>query len=71
MYHTTSSTKTLIDWTREEGLANVQVAEYVEIPERLVIESGGADAERFGDRVIRQIIEAKVQHCARYCETLC
>lgn len=68
MYHTTGGTKTQLDWTREEGLANIQVAEYVEIPERLVIESGGADAERFGDRLIRQIIEAKVLRSARSCE---
>lgn len=60
MYRTTGGPKTLLDWTREEGLANVQVAEYVEIPESQVLESGGADTEHFGDRLIRQIIEAKV-----------
>lgn len=60
LYRTTGGTKTLLEWTREEGLANIKVAEYVEIPESQVLESGSADTEHFGERLIRQIIEAKV-----------
>lgn len=48
-------------WTREEALANIAVAEYVEIPERKSMESGGGEEESFGGRVVRQLIDAKVR----------
>ncbi|KAF7979908.1 hypothetical protein HWV62_40304 [Athelia sp. TMB] len=59
LFRTTGGTKTALDWTREEGLSNVKIAEYVEIPELQVIEGGAGDVEPFADRLVRQIVEAK------------
>ena len=47
-------------WTREEGLANIAVSEFVELPEMKVIQSHGGEDESFASRVVRQVLDAKV-----------
>ncbi|KZT68592.1 DUF1620-domain-containing protein [Daedalea quercina L-15889] len=47
-------------WLREEGLADIKVAELVELPERKVITSHvGDEEESFGDRLVRQLSDAQ------------
>jgi len=48
-------------WTREEALANIAVAEFVELPEMKVIESHRSDDESFGKRALRQLSDAQVR----------
>ncbi|EKM58157.1 uncharacterized protein PHACADRAFT_116839 [Phanerochaete carnosa HHB-10118-sp] len=49
-----------LQWTREEGLADIRVAEFVELPERKLAETGlGEGHETFTGRVRRQISEAR------------
>ena len=49
-------------WTREESLTDVRVAEMVELPEPLVIASqvGAEETESFGSRLQRQLADAQV-----------
>lgn len=49
-------------WTREESLTDVRVAEMVELPEPLVAASqlGAEETESFGSRLQRQLTDAQV-----------
>jgi hypothetical protein len=51
----------IVQWTREEGLSRLQVAEMAELPERKTIASHiiGHD-ETFVGRAMRQLADAKV-----------
>ncbi|OBZ74558.1 ER membrane protein complex subunit 1 [Grifola frondosa] len=49
-----------LQWTREEGLADIKVADFVELPERKVVASHvGEETETFGVRIVRQLSDAK------------
>lgn len=51
-----------MQWVREESLASIRVAEFVELPEKKVITSHAAvDEERYFERLQRQLSDAKVQ----------
>ena len=52
----------IVQWTREEGLSRLQVAEMAELPERKSVASHtiGQD-ETFVDRARRQLADAKVR----------
>ncbi|KAG7447298.1 DUF1620-domain-containing protein [Guyanagaster necrorhizus] len=52
-----------LQWTREESLASVRVAEFVELPEHIVTSSHDRD-EQFSERVRRHISDA--QNFPRY-----
>ena len=49
------------EWTREEALANIVVAEFVELPEMYVIQVHGSEDESFVSRVVRQVLDAQVR----------
>ena len=49
-----------LQWSREEGLANIRVAEFVELPERKVASQTEHEPETFGARVARQLLDAQV-----------
>jgi len=52
----------IVQWTREEGLATLQVAEMVELPERKSIAAHIIEQnETFAERVRRQLADAKVR----------
>ena len=55
-----------VQWTREEGLSRLQVAEMAELPERKTIASHitGQD-ETFIGRAMRQLTDAKVRCVVR------
>ena len=44
-----------------EALANIAVAEFVELPEMKVIQAHGSEDESFVSRVVRQVLDAKVR----------
>lgn len=46
-------------WVREEGLADIKIAELVELPERKIAHVGDEE-ESFGDRLVRQLSDAQV-----------
>ncbi|KAL1943370.1 hypothetical protein VTO73DRAFT_4445 [Trametes versicolor] len=46
-------------WTREEGLADIRVAELVELPERKITSHAGVEQENFGARLRRQLSDAQ------------
>ncbi|KAI0651032.1 DUF1620-domain-containing protein [Trametes meyenii] len=48
-----------LQWTREEGLADIRVAELVELPERKIAAHVGVDQESFGVRLRRQLSDAQ------------
>ncbi|KAH7906600.1 hypothetical protein BJ138DRAFT_1015952 [Hygrophoropsis aurantiaca] len=49
-----------VQWVREEALATIQVAEFVELPEKKVVGSHvGLEEETFLERIIRQFADAK------------
>ena len=48
-------------WTREEGLSEIAVAEFVELPEGKSIATHVRDEESFVERLTRQIGDAKVR----------
>jgi ER membrane protein complex subunit 1 len=49
-------------WTREESLATIGAAEFVELPEEKVVSSHvGDDHEHFLARLGRQLLEARVR----------
>ncbi|KIP12195.1 hypothetical protein PHLGIDRAFT_62449 [Phlebiopsis gigantea 11061_1 CR5-6] len=48
-----------LQWTREEGLADVKLAEFVELPERKLAETHVGEDETFAQRVRRQLAEAR------------
>jgi hypothetical protein len=51
-----------MQWVREEALASIQVAEFVELPEKKVVTSHAAvDEEGYFERLQRQLSDAKVQ----------
>lgn len=51
-----------VQWTREESLASISVAEFVELPEKKVITSHvGEERESFIRRVRRQLSDAQVK----------
>lgn len=47
-------------WTREEGLSEIAVAEFIELPEGKSITTHAKEDESFVERVARQIGDAKV-----------
>jgi hypothetical protein len=47
-----------LQWTREEGLANIVAAEFVELPEAET--TGGVGEESFIGRIGRQVRDAQV-----------
>ncbi|EPQ55571.1 DUF1620-domain-containing protein [Gloeophyllum trabeum ATCC 11539] len=47
----------VLEWTREESLASISAAEFVDLPEEQVVHSH--NAESFVQRVVRHIIDAK------------
>ena len=52
----------IVQWTREEGLAMLQVTEMVELPERKSIAAHIIEQnETFSERVRRQLADAKVR----------
>lgn len=49
-----------LQWAREEGLADIRAAEFVELPERKIIASGlSEETETFLERLKRQATEAR------------
>ena len=51
----------IVQWTREEGLSRLQVAEMVELPEQKSMESHAInEADTFVERLRRQLTDAKV-----------
>jgi hypothetical protein len=51
----------IVQWTREEGLSALQLAEMVELPERKIIAAGIINQEETViERVRRQLVDAKV-----------
>lgn len=54
-----------VQWTREESLAEIKVAEFVELPEaKTILSHIDLDGESFLTRLARQILDAKVMLCA-------
>ncbi|TBU24929.1 hypothetical protein BD311DRAFT_780673 [Dichomitus squalens] len=51
--------KDQLQWTREEGLADIRVAELVELPERKIALHLDSEHETFGARVARQLLDAQ------------
>lgn len=52
----------IVQWTREEGLSRLQVAEMVELPEQKSMESHAInEADTFVERLRRQLTDAKVR----------
>ena len=52
----------IVQWTREEGLSALQVAEMVELPEHQTITAHIIDHdETFAERVRRQLADARVR----------
>jgi ER membrane protein complex subunit 1 len=53
----------IVQWTREEGLSRLQVAEMIELPERKFITAHVIDEkEMVVERIARQLAEAKVRY---------
>jgi ER membrane protein complex subunit 1 len=51
----------IVQWTREEGLSRLQVAEMTELPERKIITAHVIDQNQmFVERITRQLTKAKV-----------
>ena len=50
-----------MQWTREESLSTIAVAEFVELPERKATQSGAIEREGFIGRVLRHISDAQVR----------
>lgn len=51
----------IVQWTREEGLSAIQVAEMVELPERKTIAAHIDQGETFAERIRRQLADVKVR----------
>ena len=49
-----------VQWTREESLAEIKAAAFVELPEPKVASTHVVDHESFRARLRRQLAEAKV-----------
>jgi ER membrane protein complex subunit 1 len=61
----------IVQWTREEGLSMLQVAEMVELPERKSITAHIVHQdEMFVKRIGRQLTSAKVRYLATGCAHL-
>ena len=50
-----------LQWTREEGLADIRAAELVELPEPKIASHADREQETFGARVARQLLDAQVR----------
>jgi hypothetical protein len=50
-----------VQWTREESLSTIAVAEFVELPEHKAIQSSITESEIFIGRVLRHISDAQVR----------
>ncbi|KAI0743061.1 hypothetical protein C8Q80DRAFT_1192304 [Daedaleopsis nitida] len=48
-----------LQWTREEGLSDIRVAELLELPERKMASHSDSEQETFGARVARQLLDAQ------------
>ena len=57
-----------MQWTREEPLSTVAIAEFVELPERKPIQSSAAESENFINHVLGHISDAQAASCT--CTTL-
>ena len=52
----------VVQWTREEGLSRLQVAEMIELPEQKTMAAHAIDEhDTFVERVRRQLTDAKVR----------
>ncbi len=52
----------IVQWTREEGLSRLQVAEMVELPEQKITAAHAVDErDTFVERIRRQLTDAKVR----------
>lgn len=49
-----------MQWTREESLSTIALAEFIELPERKAIQSSIVESENFFSRVLRHISDAQV-----------
>ena len=49
-----------MQWMREEALASIRVAEFVELPEKKLVVSHAAVDEGYFERLQRQLSDAKV-----------
>lgn len=49
-----------VQWTREESLSTIAIAEFVELPEHKAIQSSVAENENFVGRVLRHLSDAQV-----------
>jgi len=49
-----------VQWTREESLSTIAIAEFVELPERKAIHSSHEENENLIGRMLRQISDAQV-----------
>lgn len=49
-----------MQWTREESLSAISVAEFVELPERKATQSGIIESESFIGRMLRHVSDAQV-----------
>lgn len=49
-----------LQWSREEGLAEIKVAELVELPEKQVVTAHAGEDEPVGERLVRQLSDARV-----------
>lgn len=56
-------------WTREESLSTIAVAEFVELQEKVDISHIPKERETFGQRLQRQIMEAQVNHAILYSQS--
>lgn len=54
-----------LQWVREEALATTVLVEFVELPERVAVESDLPRDESFAHRIGRQIIQAQVRFFLR------
>lgn len=50
-----------VEWTREESLSTIAVAEFVELPEHKAVQSSITESESFIGRVLRHISDAQVR----------
>ncbi|KAF9817392.1 hypothetical protein IEO21_03446 [Rhodonia placenta] len=48
-----------LQWSREEGLAEIKVAELVELPEKQVVTAHAGEDEPVGERLVRQLSDAR------------
>jgi len=55
-----------VQWTREESLSTIALAEFIELPERKATQSGAAENDNFVTRMLRHISDAQVHNFLPY-----